>query len=262
MKNEKKFKIQSIVVGMCLLVLASACKKDEKDKIVEDNDNEITNISFTNGNGVTDVEGNQYKTVIINGQEWMAENLKTSKYSNGDNIVYMPFQTTWDTIGAGAFCYFYNQIENNNLYGKLYNGYVVTDSRNACPTGWRIPTDEDWNKLEKYIGLPDNSITQHGSRGSNEGEHLKSKRTEPEDHPRFCSPNNATNKTGFDALPGGSRLDGGYGHDIGLIGYFWTSTPQLSGDVLWVRSLGCNSGTIGRTWRIKEFGLSIRCIKN
>jgi len=246
----------------------TSCNKEEvkkEKKEEEDKKTQNTVIKYTDGKGVIDIEGNTYKTVIINNQEWMAENLRTAKYANGDAITYMPIQPIWATIEEGAFCYYNNRTDNNEVYGKIYNGYVVSDSRNVCPNGWRVPTDNDWITLEKYVGLSEELLTQNRMRGTNQGEHLKSKRTEPEDHPRFCSPNNATNLTGFNALPSGSRLDNGYGQDLGVLAYFWSSTldPFFNDKELYLtRILACNVGTIGRGARSKENGLCIRCIKN
>lgn len=256
----------TLVLFSSVLLLA-ACSKDDNNG----NNNDLPDggavvIVSNPGNGVA-FDGYNYPSVVLgNGQEWMAENLRTSVYRNGDPITYMPVQPVWATIEEGAYCFYNNQTANNELYGKLYNGYVIEDPRNVCPQGWRIPSDEDWNALEKYVGLSDFDLTQSGSRGTNQGEHLKSTRTEPDEHPRFCSPNNATNSTGFNALPAGSRLFNGYGQDIGFLVYYWSSTYHpLASNALWVRSLGCGAGAagaIGKTAVTKEVGICIRCIKD
>lgn len=245
-------------------VVFTACNKEDDNDTNNGTTDETEVVIVSNpGNGVT-FDGYTYPSVVLgNGQEWMAENLRTSVYRNGDPITYMPVQPTWATIEEGAYCFFNNVPENGELYGKLYNGFVIEDPRNVCPQGWRVPSDEDWNALEKYVGLSDFDLTQWGSRGTTQGEHLKSTRTDPDEHPRFCSPNNATNSTGFNALPTGSRLDNGYGFDMGLLVYYWSSTYHpLASDAFWVRSLGCNTGTIGKNGRGKDSGLCIRCIKN
>ncbi len=245
-----------------VLLLAACNKNDETGDGNEAPENGEVNIESSPGDGVS-FDGYTYPSVVLgNGQEWMAENLRTSVYRNGDPITYMPVQPEWTILEEGAYCFFNNQAENGERYGKLYNGYVIEDPRNVCPQGWRVPSDEDWNALEAYVGLSEFDLTQWGSRGTNQGEHLKSTRTEPDEHPRFCSPNEATNSTGFNALPTGSRLDNGFGFDMGLLVYYWSSTYHpLATDALWVRSLGCNTGTIGKLGRNKNFGLCIRCIK-
>jgi uncharacterized protein (TIGR02145 family) len=106
------------------------------------------------GGGVIDVDGNSYPTVILGDQEWMAENLRTSKYSNGDAIVdvtgdYTEWNTNFDTETPAFW---------GNLpvpYGKIYNYYSVTDSRNVCPSGWHSPSLNEWNKLVIYLGGAD-----------------------------------------------------------------------------------------------------------
>ncbi|MFM7768400.1 MAG: FISUMP domain-containing protein, partial [Bacteroidota bacterium] len=112
------------------------------------------NVTVCSGGGggtgtVTDIDGNTYNTVQIGTQEWMQENLKTTKYKNGDVI---PSPTgDWSNLTTGAWAYYNDSSQYNNLYGKLYNWYAVVDSRDVCPTGWHIPTDSEWNQLVKYL---------------------------------------------------------------------------------------------------------------
>ena len=101
---------------------------------------------------VTDADGNVYQTVQIGTQLWMAENLKTTKYCNGDVIPNVTDTSQWYNLTSGAYIFPDNNSSLNNTYGKLYNGYVATDSRNPCPCNWRVPTADDWVVLGKTLG--------------------------------------------------------------------------------------------------------------
>ena len=108
----------------------------------------------TTGNGLTDVDGHEYETVVIGGQEWMAENLRTRHYRNGTEIPNVP-KDNWREIRSGAWISFDELSSNDEIYGKIYNGYAVMDSRGLCPDDWRLPKIEDWEELFNYIGFED-----------------------------------------------------------------------------------------------------------
>ncbi|MDR9365980.1 MAG: FISUMP domain-containing protein, partial [Balneolaceae bacterium] len=105
--------------------------------------------------GVTDIDGNGYKTVTIGEQEWMAQNLRTTRYANGDEIPNVTDQEEWDNLTTGAWSYYDNDEIHNNLHGKLYNWYAVDDPLNICPGGWHVSTDEDWIEMEIFLGMPE-----------------------------------------------------------------------------------------------------------
>jgi hypothetical protein len=102
----------------------------------------IFNPNLTYGS-LIDIDGNEYKTISIGTQTWMAENLKTTKYRNGDPIPNVTDDTEWGKLSTGAYCDYDNIPDNSAIYGKLYNWYAVDDSRNIAPTGWHVPTDKE-----------------------------------------------------------------------------------------------------------------------
>lgn len=107
------------------------------------------------GGGVIDIDGNSYPTVILGDQEWMAENLRTSKYANGDDITLVTETSSiWcDQFNTlGTYCWWDDDQSREIPYGKLYNGHAITDARNVCPTGWHVPTNQDWTDLHTYLG--------------------------------------------------------------------------------------------------------------
>jgi uncharacterized protein (TIGR02145 family) len=113
----------------------------------------------TIGNGVTDASGNNYPTVIIGGQEWMAENLRTTKYANGDLIGYNLTASDWNYTQWGAWT---NAFERSpgliNVHGNLYNRYAAIDSRNVCPANYHIPLATEWNTLLNNLGSSGNLL--------------------------------------------------------------------------------------------------------
>jgi len=201
-----------------------------------------------------------YSLVEIGGQCWFAENLATDKYANGDNIPTGLTNTQWQNATAGAFAVYNDDMANDAIYGKLYNWYTTVDSRGVCPTGWHVPSDCEWMFLEGSVGLSSEEQQQYiASRGGVLGGKLKSMST-------WFSPNSeATNETGFAALPGGWR----YGYPIsfsdkGARGLFWCSS-EYDQSAAWFRMLNYNDGNIERyNWDfgVKQSVMSIRCIKD
>jgi uncharacterized protein (TIGR02145 family) len=193
---------------------------------------------------VTDCEGNRYKTVTIGDQIWMAENLKSTKYNDCSSITNVSSYYDWSILTSGAYAWYNNDATTNkNLYGGLYNWYAV-NTHKLCPTGWHIPSNSEWIKLETFIG---------GS--TNGGGKLKETGTN-----HWNSPNTgATDEFGFTALPGGYRyLADGY---LNLSGHWWTST-EGSSSTAYYRGIGYIGSEIVTYNENKEFGLSVRCIKN
>jgi uncharacterized protein (TIGR02145 family) len=210
----------------------------------------------TPGAGVTDLEGNNYSTVIIGSQEWMAENLRTTKFANG-NI--LPNQSNENLSGfytTPAWDYWGQDSTMEIPYGKLYNWWAVVDPRNICPQGWHVPSDDEWNTL---IGFLDPTFypTATGAQSYTAGGKMKTIGTA-----FWNSPNaGATNESGFSGLPGGLRYyQFGFGGE-NTDGYWWSSTEINS-------VYGCGrqlhfevSHIIRGTTLQKQYGLSVRCLK-
>jgi uncharacterized protein (TIGR02145 family) len=209
-------------------------------------------------NSVTDIDGNTYQTVTIGNQVWMKENLKTSKYRNGDVIAEVSDSAQWAAIwnngnptGQAAWCYYNNDAANNTTYGKLYNWYVVADPRGLCPAGWHVPTAGEWNILETFLG------------GNNlAGGKMKSMGTIEAGTGFWYSPNiGATNSSGYSGLPGGCRNKGGSFSIFGYEGYWWGSNellPTTAGGF----NLIFDGGNSLKYASAKSWGLSVRCLRD
>jgi uncharacterized protein (TIGR02145 family) len=200
---------------------------------------------------VADIEGNNYPTVLIGNQEWMAENLKTSIYLNGDAILTSNGNYL---IDVGAWNYYYNNIQNNCPYGKLYNWHAVADPRKVCPTGWHVPSDAEWSTLINHLdpNAGGGSITPNMAGGK-----LKSTGSQYWNAPNL----DATNESGFSGLAGGSRYAGGPYFLGGMNGEFWSSS-QSSSDTAWGRTLLYNLGEVSRSSSDKNNAFSVRCIRD
>ena len=194
----------------------------------------------------TDADSNHYAVVQIGTQIWMEENLKTTKYRNGNPISNVTDATAWSNLSAGAYCDYNNSTNTDtiNTYGRLYNWFAVNDSRNLAPAGWHIASDSEFTVLGTYL----DSVA---------GGKVKEKCMM-----LWLSPNaGATNSSGFTALPGGYRNYGGVFQEIGQSGYWWSSTDYSTAFAMeW--ELYYNLSNTYRNYSHKLDGFSIRCIKN
>ena len=98
-----------------------------------------------------DGDGNEYDTVVIGTQVWLAEDLKTTKYNNGISIPLVTDNTQWASLSSAAFCWYDNNKNYKENYGALYNQWAVNVNF-LCPLGYHVPDDEEWNTLIDYLG--------------------------------------------------------------------------------------------------------------
>lgn len=213
------------------ITLLNGCKKDEEEK-------EITS--------VTDFDGNLYGVVKIGSQTWMAENLRVTHYRNGDPIPNVTDSAGWRNLTTGAYCDYNNDPDVADIYGKLYNWYAVSDSRNIAPVGWHVATDADWTKLTTYLG----------------GESAAGSKLKEEGTTHWMDPNSgASNQDDFTALPGGCRyLDSSF-RNKGETGYWYTSTESGPSSA-WHREMYYNYYDVFRLAQSKTLGFSVRCVKD
>ena len=192
---------------------------------------------------LTDNDWNSYDVVKIGNQFWMAENLKTTKFNDGSVIPAISDYEQWSSLLSPGYCLYNNQPGKYKIkYGVLYNGYTVSTGK-LCPVGWHIPSMEEWSTLINFCGL------------KLAGGNLKEKEN-------WMSPNTgATNKTGFSALPGGSRGNLGSFMDAGIRGHWWSSTENDNNDV-WNGTMSYSGTSVTGSSDHKRSGLSVRCVKN
>lgn len=251
MKNSKT------ALTLILFLLFLSCSKDDTNNSNENPTNGKTtavfNPNLTYGT-LTDQDGNIYKTIKIGTQTWMAENLRTTKYRNGD-IIETTTPSTKDISSEISpkyqWSFDFNPGENNAAtYGRMYSWYAATDSRNIAPSGWHVPTNEEWKTLHDYLG-------------NNHGAKLKESGTI-----HWSSPNiDATNETGFTALPGGTRYPDGTFENLGESTEWWSSSDHWKEDNAFCWSISIDLVPDPTFYfysmpRETIFGLYVRCIKD
>jgi uncharacterized protein (TIGR02145 family) len=253
------------LIAICFTVLVSCVKNDDINNSSIGNNND-SNISFIQGSGVWDVEGNYYPTIILNGREWMQKNLTCSRYNNGDAIPTNISDSDWETTTVGSYGVyqgFFETIEdsyrNDSIYGKLYNWYVIADDRGICPTGWHVPSDAEWSSLISYLD-PSNDW---GVTFNVAGNMMKTIGDTINGDGLWKMPNlGATNVSGFSGLPAGWRIPWGDYNHLGNSTIWWSQTDVLDTSAAWTIGLNATSASAERGFVSKNFGLSLRCIKN
>ncbi|MCU0370117.1 MAG: fibrobacter succinogenes major paralogous domain-containing protein [Bacteroidales bacterium] len=214
-------------IALILVIYLAGCTKEESDT-------------------VTDIDGNVYHTVKIGDQVWMAENLKVTGYRNGDSIPVVEGSQEWDELHSGAYCNMNNEGLTAAAFGHLYNWYAVSDKRGLCPPGWHVPSDNDWDVLIGYLG----------------GEEVAGGKLKSTDSSFWKPPNTgAVDLVGFAGLPGGTRWDKGLFLYFGYYGLWWSSTAE-DADFAWYRNLIYDNPACFRNHFRKNFGCSVRCIKD
>ena len=203
---------------------------------------------------VKDIDGNVYHTVTIGTQVWMVENLKVTKYRDGTPIPMITDSIEWATLDSGAYCNYNNNPNFAAIYGRLYNYYVIKNPKNVCPEGWHVPSDKEWQTLVYHLG----------------GDKIAGGKLKESGYTHWTKDGNeeASNLSGFTALPGGSRevhtyVNGSCGvYDwIGLKSYFWSST-EWGDNYIWFHELENLNPYIFRNHYSARCGFSIRCIKD
>jgi uncharacterized protein (TIGR02145 family) len=255
MKMKFKILIPPFIGLFLFLMLVHCCKKGEEEEDINPTNGKTTalfNPGSTYGS-LTDQDGNIYKTITIGSQTWMAENLRTTKFRNCDVIPEVTDSTAWINLSTGAYCNYQNtkSIDTIATFGRLYNWSAVTDNRKIAPSGWHVPTHDEWIILETYLvdSVAGIKLKESGNI-----------------HWKHFSLFEGTNETGFTALPGGYRfgIGGHYGFfNMGIEGGWWTVTE---GDTNLVNAYHV---TMGYSWPSfggcncpKRDGYSVRCVKD
>lgn len=242
MKNEFNMKHMAnsrlstliVIVTAIVLITSNGCKKADNTS-----------------NTVSDKDGNVYKTITIGSQTWMAENLKTTKYSDETPIPLIPTLSAWNGLQTPGCCFYdNNESTYKKDYGALYNWFAIDGKsngyKNVCPSGWHVPDDSDWTILITFLG----GVNAAGGKMKEAGiAHWKSPNT------------GATDEYRFKALPGGEPVPPLSFLDMGYIGKWWSSTESYYLDANYVY-LSYDDERIIKTSYYKSGGFSIRCLNN
>lgn len=179
-------------------------------------------------------------------QVWMPENLNVSTFRNGETIPEAKTKEEWNRAAEAqqpAWCYYNNDPANGAKYGKLYNWYAVNDPRGLAPTGYHIPSDQEWSALTAYLGGEEEAGTKMKSTNGWDGN------------------GNGTNTSGFSGLPGGCRGSSGAFYNQGNYGFWWSASEDSTGDA-YDRFLDHNNGFLYRNYNDKGGGFSVRCLRD
>ncbi len=274
----KKNNLKKIIVATLFIFITLGCNNRTDENSQSSSDEETTELNETeneenleNVEIVKDHEGSKYKTVTIGNQIWISENLNTSYFNNGEKIPEAKTVEEWAKAfeeGKPAWCYYENTLSNGEKYGKLYNWYVLKDSRGISPNGWHLPSCDEFKQMRDEFGGLETS-----------GLHLKSttswcKRYSGEE-------GNGTNNSGFSGLAGGYRDSQGNFSSLTKEGYWWSSTnvtDRLSNSGNPTKIVGhegsedkfayplnissnSNYGSSANPWEI-GYGFSVRLIKD
>ncbi len=164
-------------------------------------------------------DGQIYETVTIGSQTWSKENIR------------------YDT-GPGSRC-FEDLASNCEQYGRLY---TWPDVRLACPAGWRLPTEDDWRRLETFLGMEDVELAGLQYRGVDEGASLR-----------------VGGDSGFDALLSGYMRPDGTPRRMNERAAFWTATEHEPAQSSWHRDISADP-RVYRSAVDHEYYLSVRCV--
>lgn len=215
-RMNKKIWIYKLFLIGSLFILLNSCEKDKSEPDPEDT------IEYGT---VEDIDSNSYKTVKIGNQWWMAENLKVTKYRNGDPIPIISDNAEWKNNTAGAYCNYENVISNGEKFGKLYNWKAVQDNRNLAPSGWHVPSNDEWSTLTDFL--------------SNVG---------------YIS-----DSSGFNAIPSGFRQ----GNGLYIFRYTnysnWWSSTYFGDGLVWCRQT--DGHNVFDIMQGSKNGFSVRCLR-
>ena len=243
-----KIKWTAVILLVVISINFTACQKKplRLENPLNGRTTAVFNPNKTYGT-VTDIDGNIYKTIKIGDQVWMAENLRTTHYRNGDAIPNVTEDSIWGSQETGAYCNYNNTEDLDTIatYGRLYNWYAVNDSRGLAPKGWHVPDINDWLILIDNLG----------------GDTIASKHLKEAGDFHWVRYNVADNSSGFTALPGGWRYLSEKTIKISFYGAWWVSTEYNSSSAAFL-DLFVYDTKVWKGFNYKQNGYSVRCIKD
>ncbi len=194
---------------------------------------------------LTDIDGNTYRTIEIGSQVWTVENLRVSRFRNGDTIPHAVNFNEWEEITKKqrpGSCVFADKLKNEKEFGRLYNWFTVDDERNIAPEGWHVPTYAEWEELKKYL-----------MENKSDGDDLKTTFGWKEN-------SNGTDEYGFSAFPAGCRDNNGYNKGLGEYVSWWSMAGFGGSGIIFM--LKYDSKSLTELHARKTSGRYIRLIKD
>ena len=232
---KKQIFIISSIFSMVLLF--GSCGNNKTSNNVE----EVKNETPAESEVKTDV-----KEVKIGTQTWLTTNLDVSTFQNGNPIPEAKTAEEWKNAGKNkkpSWCNYENDVENGKKYGKLYNWHAVADPKGLCPKGWHVPTVAEWKTLRDFLGKESAGAKMKSSNGWNEN-------------------GNGSNQSGFSGLPGGERMINEKFYNLGKDGNWWSSTGSSDAEYPRIFNLHNSYNDVSDYGKDKEYGMSVRCLKD
>lgn len=186
----------------------------------------FTCCTTSHNNTARDIDGHEYPILAIGKQIWMAENLRVTRYRNGDTISYITDTAAWSACTTGAYCNYNNDTGNVATHGRLYNWHAINDSRKIAPEGWHIPTDEEIATLVAWL-----------AKDTTSAETIKAK-----------------------GLSGYRHRQGTY-HTRDFNGYWWSNSRSFE-IYAWSPRLFTGFADVQRNRYEGSYGLAVRCVKD
>lgn len=235
-----------IILAISALGIVTSCGDDDEIS------NGVSSAEFNTGlsyGSMKDNDGFTYKTIEIGNQTWMAENLRSTKFRNGETIPEINSNSAWAALTSPAYSSYENTTDIDELatYGRLYNWFVVSDSRNIAPEGWHVPSTEEWAQLATQLG----------------GMEVAGGKIKEAGNTHWNAPNtSANNSSGFTALPSGRReYNDGRFINTGFNAFWWTSSAY-NPDYSWYYQVNYDFASVIVANFHKQYGFSIRLIKD
>lgn len=249
--------LSKILLMLAVILVLAGCKKEEEPVFGK----------------VKDVEGNEYVTVKIGDQRWMAENLRTTTYRDGSSIDYPGEDNiAWQNNTTGAYTWYNNDDSQLYTYGPLYNWYAVNNNKGLCPAGWRVSTTRDWHNMINFL-MDKYNIPKDLEEGNAVGDFLKSCRMvnsplggecATDAHPRwnYHADFFGNDSESFSAYPGGDRLVDGTFTSQGIYGFWWSKSDadqEFYGRFYYINF---DRNRVFNYIKHKNYGLSVRCVRD
>ncbi|MFT6827941.1 MAG: hypothetical protein ACI9Z3_001525 [Roseivirga sp.] len=235
-----------IILLMAVLSLNVSCGDDDEISNGVSSAEFNTDLSY---GSMKDNDGFSYKTIEIGDQIWMAENLRSTKFRNGEVIAEVTANSAWTALTSPAYSSYENTADIDELAtnGRLYNWFVVSDSRNIAPAGWHVPTIQEWEQMATRLG----------------GMQVAGGKIKEAGNTHWNAPNtSANNISGFTALPSGRReyTDGRF-INTGFNAFWWTSSAY-NPDYSWYYQTNYDFASMIVANFHKQYGFSIRLVKD
>jgi len=230
---KKRPKISTyLLLAITLSIMTSSCKNSEEN----------------DPNAVKDIDGNTYTIITIGTQQWLKDNLRTTKFNDGTPVPLVTDNAVWEALGTAGYCWFENNSsQNKDPYGALYNWYAASTGK-LCPTGWHVPDEADWIELENHLG----------------GSGVAGGKMKEQGTTYWNAPNTgATNSSNFSGRGQGQRnTDGTFGY-MKEYGEYWSTTEGAIYNAK-TRGMDSNSEYLYGFGSAKDkiCGLAVRCIKD